>query len=62
MNPRQVANKEILQKLSNIVDKYPDLRFEQIMIGLGLEWMSFDEESVETLNIMNDHLSRFSND
>lgn len=55
---RLEANKEILEKINTIVNNNHDLRFEQIMVGLGLEWMSFNEESTDTLDIINENLSK----
>ena len=36
MENRQENNKEIIKYISNIVDKFPDLRFNQILWNLGL--------------------------
>lgn len=60
---RQKANIEILQMLGDAVMKYPDLRFGQILVNLGIiEYERntydeslitkdpFNEESVITLN------------
>lgn len=60
---RQQANVEILQMLGEAVMKYPDLRFGQILVNLGIiEYERntydetlitkdpFNEESVVTLN------------
>jgi hypothetical protein len=55
---RLEANKQILERINGVVETYPELRFEQIMVGLGLEWMSFCEESTDTLEIINDHLGK----
>ena len=62
---RQQANIEILQMLGDAVMKYPDLRFGQILVNLGIiEYERntydetlitkdpFNEESVVTLNRM----------
>lgn len=62
---RQKANIEILQMLGEAVMKYPDLRFGQILVNLGIieyERNTYDEtlitkdpfyeESVVTLNRM----------
>lgn len=62
---RQQANVEILQMLGEAVMKYPDLRFGQILVNLGIiEYERntydetlitkdpFNEESVVTLNRM----------
>ena len=34
---RQEANKEILRKLEETINKFPDLRFTQILWGFGIE-------------------------
>lgn len=61
---RQQANREILKNIEEMVNKYPDLRFGQILVNLGIiqyqrDPASFDiigikdpfnEESVVTLN------------
>lgn len=63
---RQQANREILKNIEEMVNKYPDLRFGQILVNLGViqyqrDPASFDiigikdpfnEESVVTLNRM----------
>ena len=63
---RQEANVEILQMIGDAVMKYPDLRFGQILVNIGVVQIirdpaSFDiigakdpfhEESVVTLNRM----------
>lgn len=46
---RQEANIEILNKLSLIVGKHPDLRFTQILTTLDLDTDKFNEEPVITL-------------
>ena len=35
MSNRQEVNKEILMILESYLDKYPDMRFGQALIGLG---------------------------
>lgn len=65
IDKRQEANVEILQMLGEAVMKYPDLRFGQILVNLGIiEYERntydetlvakdpFNEESVVTLNRM----------
>lgn len=50
---RQFYNKQILSKLSAFIDKYPDLRFGQLLIDVGCVEDSqslFYEESKDTLN------------
>lgn len=47
---RQEANKEIIRLLSNIIDRYPDLRFNQILSSLSiLPDRDFYDESETTL-------------
>lgn len=65
INKRQDANQEILKNIEEMVNKYPDLRFGQILVNLGIiEYERntydetlitkdpFNEESVVTLNRM----------
>lgn len=65
---RQNANVEILQMIGDAVMKYPDLRFGQILVNLGIiEYEQntydetlitkdpFNEESVVTLNRMKEN-------
>lgn len=33
---RQTANREILKDIAEMVEKYPDLRFGQILVNLGI--------------------------
>jgi hypothetical protein len=43
---RQAANREILNDISNMVEKCPDLRFGQILVNLGIieyERNTYDE-------------------
>ena len=47
---RQSANLEILKILNMIVERFPQLRFTQILRNLGLDKDLFYEESVDTLN------------
>ena len=46
---RQTANLEILKILDMIVNRFPDLRFTQILTNLNLDKDLFYEESVDTL-------------
>lgn len=49
---RQEANRELIQNLTAYVEKYPDLRFGQILEGFGFvieDTDLFNEESVDTL-------------
>lgn len=59
---RQEANKEILSILSAMLEKNPDLRFEQLLVSVGLEWSSFYEESEDTLDIIKNNTNRFEED
>lgn len=65
---RQKANVEILQMIGDAVMKYPDLRFGQILVNIGIiEYERntynetlimkdpFHEESVATLNRMKEN-------
>jgi hypothetical protein len=47
---RQSANLEILKILNMIVERFPQLRFTQILTNLRLDKDLFYEESVDTLN------------
>lgn len=52
---RQVSNFEIINKLVAYLTKYPDLRFHQALINLGITEIGKDqfyEESVITLERM----------
>ena len=46
---RQTANLEILKILDMIVNRFPQLRFTQILTILNLDKDLFYEESVDTL-------------
>jgi hypothetical protein len=46
---RQSANLEILKILDMIVNRFPQLRFTQILTNLNLDKDLFYEESVDTL-------------
>ena len=46
---RQTANLEILKILDIVVNRFPDLRFTQILTILNLDRDLFYEESVDTL-------------
>ena len=46
---RQTANLEILKILNMIVNRFPELRFTQILTNLNLDKDLFYEESVDTL-------------
>ena len=47
------ANREILKRISEIVERFPDWRFHQILQNMGIENVGADkfyEESVDTLD------------
>ena len=46
---RQSSNLEILKILNILVERFPQLRFTQILTNLGLDKELFYEESVDTL-------------
>lgn len=49
---RQASNFKIIEKLAECLTKYPDLRFHQALINLGITEIGKDqfyEESVTTL-------------
>ena len=57
---RQFYNKQIINKLSAFIDKYPDLRFGQLLIDLGCVEDSqslFYEESKDTFKKIENTLS-----
>lgn len=52
---RQVSNFEIINKIVMYLTKYPDMRFHQALINLGISEVGrdqFNEESVTTLERM----------
>lgn len=63
---RQESNKILVQLLSNAVEKYPDLRFHQILHTVGIEKQHdvgltedlFYEESVTTLERVSETLEK----
>ena len=55
---RQTANLEILKVLDMIVNRFPDLRFTQILTILNLDKDLFYEESVDTLAHIKEQLER----
>lgn len=58
---RLEANREILQILSELVSRHPDLRFTQIMAMLSYyDNKKFYEESEETLRIIKKHSSEIT--
>lgn len=65
-SPTQVANRKILEKISEVVEDHPDWRFHQILWNMGILWREpsgeiadgFYEESDFTLeNIENNQLT-----
>jgi hypothetical protein len=49
---RQIYNREIVKKISEMVEKYPDLRFTQILLNMEIldkKRDLFYEESLTTL-------------
>lgn len=52
IDSRQDANREIVSLISAIVEEYPDLRFGQILCMLDLDKDRFNEESVDTLEVI----------
>lgn len=56
---RQLYNRAILAILSNYVDKYPDIRFGQMLFNLDIK-PHFDEESRETYWNLNETINKKS--
>lgn len=54
---RQKANKEILGIIENLVENNSQLRFCQILTILGLDSDRFNEESVDTLEIIKEKVT-----
>ena len=57
---RQSSNLEILKILNIIVERFPQLRFTQILTNLGLDKDLFYEESADTLDNIKKQLGKFS--
>ena len=57
---RQSSNLEILKILNILVERFPQLRFTQILTNLGLDKDLFYEESVDTLDNIKKQLGKFS--
>ena len=55
---RQAANLEIMQKLNDIVNVHPELRFTQILSILNLDTDKFYEEPWVTLENINDKIAK----
>lgn len=52
---RLPANREIIKRIAKMAEKYPDLRFVQLLIAMDIVDINrddFNTESVETLNKM----------
>ena len=57
-NNRQKYNKEIIKIIEILVEKYPNIRFNQLLCNLGLNSGDrYDEEPVKTLEYINKNLS-----
>ena len=56
---RQLYNRAILKILSNYVEKYPDIRFGQMLFNLDIK-PHFDEESKETYCNLNETINKKS--
>ena len=56
---RQLYNRAILTILSNYVEKYPDIRFGQMLFNLDIK-PHFDEESKETYCNLNETINKKS--
>ena len=54
---RQLYNRAILKILSDYVEKYPDIRFGQMLCNLGVK-PYFDEESKETYCNLNETINK----
>lgn len=54
---RQLYNRAILAILSNYVEKYPDIRFGQMLFNLGIN-PHFNQESRETYWILNETINK----
>lgn len=62
---RSEANKEILKLLSEYLEKNPDMRFNQALLGLNIVIEDSDlfyEESNDTLKFLKQRLSEIQND
>lgn len=52
ISKRQEYNYKCLDILKELIDKYPDLRFTQIIFNVGLTEDRFYQESVDTYKLM----------
>jgi hypothetical protein len=50
MNARQEINRQILELLTQINARFPDLRFSQLLHAVNIEKLDFNEESSVTLD------------
>ena len=57
LDNRQAANKQILKIIEELVDNNSQLRFCQILTILGLDDDRFMEESVDTLEAINNKVA-----
>ena len=48
---RQTANREILKDINEMVEKYPDLRFGQILVNLGIVQLIKDPASFDIIGV-----------
>ena len=63
---RQEANKKILEKLAIMIEKYPDMRFGQLLVNLNIIQTDYEgrimdpffKESVNILEDINNALKR----
>lgn len=68
-NPIQAINKEIIEKISEVVEDHPDWRFQQILQNMGIIYKepdgsiadTFYETSEDTLKYINETMKRLSN-
>lgn len=58
---RQECNKEILSILTDIVEKYPELRFQQILSILNIDNDGFYIESCDTLEYLKNRVKGLFN-
>ena len=55
---KQKYNKDILKIIAILIEKYPDITFNQLLCNLGLNnGDRYDEESIQTLEYINKNLS-----
>ena len=59
-NNRQQYNKDIIKLLETYINKYPDIRFQQMLYNLNIienNKDKFNEESKETFNKLNYYIT-----